>query len=71
MVLNESEYCYITFYLQENLYTYNQDHSPEVDDVEGLAADATRHLELHKQKDKAESNFLIEKAGGKLHYLTD
>jgi hypothetical protein len=29
---------------------------PEVDDVEGLAADATKHLKLLKQKDEAESN---------------
>ena len=32
---------------------YNQDRSPEVDDVEGLAAAATKHLELLEQKDKA------------------
>ena len=34
---------------------YNQDCSPEVDDVEGLAAAATKHLELLKQKDETES----------------
>ena len=34
---------------------YNRDRSPEVDDVEGLAAAATKHLDLLKQKDKAES----------------
>ena len=33
---------------------YNRDCSPEVDDVEGLAAAATKHLELLKQKDEAE-----------------
>jgi hypothetical protein len=38
---------------------YNQDRSPEDDDVEGLAAAATKHLELLKQKDKAEGSFLI------------
>ena len=36
---------------------YNRDHSPEVYDVEGLAAAATKHLELLKQKNKAESSF--------------
>ena len=30
---------------------YNQNRSLEVDDVEGLAAAATKHLELLKQKD--------------------
>jgi hypothetical protein len=40
---------------------YNQDHSPEVDDVEGLAAAATKHLDLLKQKDVAESNFIKER----------
>ena len=45
---------------------YNRDCSPEVDDVEGLAAAATKHLELLKQKDEAESSFIIEKIVGKL-----
>ena len=36
---------------------YNQDRYPEVDDVEGLAAAATKHLELLKQKDEAERSF--------------
>ena len=45
---------------------YNRDRSPEVDDVEGLAAAATKHLELLKQKDEAESSFIIEKIVGKL-----
>ena len=45
---------------------YNQDCSPEVDDVEGLAAAATKHLDLLKQKDEAESSFIIEKIVGKL-----
>ena len=45
---------------------YNQDRSPEVDDVEDLAAAATKHLDLLKQKDKAESSFIIEKTVGKL-----
>ena len=38
---------------------YNRDRSPEVDDVEGLAAAATNHLELLKQKDEAESSFCL------------
>jgi hypothetical protein len=45
---------------------YNPDRSPEVDDVEGLAAATTKHLELLKQKDEAESSFIIEKIVGKL-----
>jgi hypothetical protein len=45
---------------------YNQDCSPKVDDIEGLAAAATKHLELLKQKDEAESSFIIEKIVGKL-----
>jgi hypothetical protein len=40
--------------------------SPEIDDVEGLAAAATKHLETRKQKDKAESSFIIENIAGKL-----
>ena len=39
---------------------YNRGRSPEVDDVEGLAVAATKHLELLKQKDEAESSFIIE-----------
>ena len=31
---------------------FNRDHSQEVDDVEGLAAAATKHMELLKQKDE-------------------
>jgi hypothetical protein len=45
---------------------YNRDRSPEVNDVEGLAAATTKHLELLKQKDEAESSFIIEKIVGKL-----
>jgi hypothetical protein len=45
---------------------YNRDRSQEVDDVDGLAAAATKHLELLKQKDKAESSFIIEKIVVKL-----
>jgi hypothetical protein len=45
---------------------YHRDCSPEVDDVEGLAAASTKHLELLKQKDKAEKMFSIEKIVGKL-----
>ena len=45
---------------------YNRDCSPELDDVEGLAAAATKHLELLKQKDKTESSFIIEKIVRKL-----
>ena len=37
----------------------------EVDDVEGLVAAATKYLELLKQKDEAESSFIIEKIVGK------
>ena len=50
-------YIYTTI-VQE---VYNRDHSPEVDDVKELAAAATKHLDLIKQKDKAESSFIIEK----------
>ena len=53
-------YIYTTVVLE----VYNQDRSPEVDDVEGLAVAATKHLELLKQK--AESSFIIEKIVGKL-----
>jgi hypothetical protein len=45
---------------------YNRDRSPELDDVEGLAVAATKHLESIKQKDEAESSFIIEKIVGKL-----
>jgi hypothetical protein len=45
---------------------YNRDRSPEVDDVEGLAEAATKHLELLKEKDEADSSFIIEKIVGKL-----
>jgi hypothetical protein len=34
-------------------------YNREVDDVEGLAVAATKHLELLKQKDEAESSFII------------
>jgi hypothetical protein len=44
---------------------YNPDCAPEVDDVLGLAAAATKHLELLKQKDEVESSFIIEKILGK------
>jgi hypothetical protein len=44
---------------------YNQDHSPEVDDIEGLASTATKHLDLLKQTDEAESSFIIEKIVGR------
>ena len=47
------------------MHLYTQDSSPEVDDVEGLAAAATKHLELLKQKDKAGSIFIIDKIVGK------
>ena len=40
---------------------YNRDRSPEVDDVLGLAAAATKQVELLNQKDEAESSFVIEK----------
>ena len=35
---------------------YVQDRSPDVDDVEGLAVAATKHLELLKQEDKADGS---------------
>jgi hypothetical protein len=40
--------------------------SPEVDDVEGLATAATKHLEVLKERDEAEPSFIIEKIVGKL-----
>ena len=43
-----------------------QDHSAEVDDIERLAVAATKHLELFKQKHKAEVSFIIERIVGKL-----
>ena len=45
---------------------YNQDHSPEDDDVDWLEATTTKHLELVKQSDKAEVSYIIEKIVGKL-----
>ena len=44
---------------------YNRDPSPEVDNVEGLAVAATKHLELFKQKHKAEGSFIIKRIVGK------
>ena len=41
-----------------------EDRSPEVGDVEGLTA--TKHLELPKEKDKAEASFIEEYILGKL-----
>ena len=61
-VICSNRYIYTTV-VQE---VYNRDRSPEVYDVEGLAAAATKHLELLKQKDEAESSFIIEKIVGKL-----
>ena len=43
---------------------YYKDRSPEVDDVEGLAAVATKLLELLKRKDQAEVSFIIAMAVG-------
>ena len=43
---------------------YNRDRSPEVDDVEGLTAAATKHLELLKQKGEVEGSFIIENIVG-------
>jgi hypothetical protein len=40
----------------------NRDLSPEVDDVEGLAAAATKHLDLLEQKDEDESSFIALRA---------
>jgi hypothetical protein len=39
---------------------YNRDRSHEIDDVKGLAAYATKHLELLKQKVEAESSCIIK-----------
>ena len=39
---------------------YIRDRSLEVDDVEGLAAGASKHLELLNQKDKAECSCIKE-----------
>jgi hypothetical protein len=36
---------------------YNRDRSP--DDAEGLAAAATKHLELLKQKEEAERSYML------------
>ena len=55
---------YIHNYVVQEVYS--QDRSPEIDDVEGLAAAATKYLELLKQKDKAEGSFIIEQIVGKL-----
>ena len=55
-------YIYTTF-VQE---VYYRDCSPEIDDVGGLAAAPTKHLELLKQKDKAEGSSIIENILGKL-----
>ena len=49
-------YIYTTVVYTE---VYNRDRFPEVDDVENLAAAATKHLGLLKQKDKAESSVII------------
>ena len=43
---------------------FSRERSPKVVDVEGLAAAATEHLELLKQKYKAEGSFIIEKKWG-------
>ena len=40
---------------------YNRDRSPEVDDIEGLAGAATKHLDLLKQKDEAKRSFIYQK----------
>ena len=57
---------YPYFYTTVVQEVYNRDRSPEVDDVEGLAVAATKHLELLTQKDEAESGHIIEKIAGKL-----
>jgi hypothetical protein len=59
--------CIYTTVVQE---VYKRDRYPEVDDVKGLAAAATKHLELLKQKDEAERSFIIEKIVGKLFNRT-
>jgi hypothetical protein len=56
---------YIHTSVVQEVYYY-RDCSPEVDNVQGMAAAAIKHLELLKQKDKAESSFIIENIVGKL-----
>ena len=36
--------------------------SPEVDDIDGLAVAATKHVELLKLKERAKCSFIIEKS---------
>ena len=61
--------CGLVFRCAEFFYTtviqevHNRDRSPEVDDVQRLAAAATKHLELLKQKDKAEDSHLSQIIG--------
>ena len=57
-----------TFFFCRNPYTsttvvqelYNQDSSPEVDDVEGFAAAVTKHVDLLKLMDEAESSCQVQ-----------
>ena len=51
---------YICIYATVVQEVYNRDRSSEVDDVDGFTASATKHLDLVKQKDKAEGSFIIE-----------
>ena len=57
VVICSNPYIYTTV-VQE---VYNWDRSPVVEDVEVLAEAATKHLELLKQKDKAEDSIIIWK----------
>jgi hypothetical protein len=50
LVICSNPYIYTTVVQEMN----NRDRSPEVDNVEGLAAAATKHLDLLKQKDEEE-----------------
>ena len=56
---------FLLIYISVLQEVFNWDCFAEVDFVEGLAAAATKHLELLKQKDEAESSFIIEKIVGK------
>ena len=59
----ESEHCYFIYsnpyiYITVVQEVYNWNRSPEADDVERLAAADTKHLDLLKRKDEAESIFI-------------
>ena len=51
-----NNHCIYTNVIQE---VYNQDCSPENDDVEGLAATASKYIKLFKQMDMGEGSFIL------------